>query len=196
MSAHKDKRAVDFYDVKADVFKLIENYGLDPNKLICDSDVPSYYHSGKSVALKLGKNLLAYAGQINPRILKNFDLLNNVFVFEIFVDNLPALRTKHAKSAFEVSNFQPVSRDFAFVVGNDVKALDFIKTIKSVDQKLIEDVTIFDIYSGDKIEEGKKSVAISVRIQPTDKTLSDEEINGISNKIISEVSAKLNANLR
>jgi phenylalanyl-tRNA synthetase beta chain len=195
-SVYKDSRAFDFYDVKADVFTLIELYGLDPNKLMISADAPSYYHPGKSCSLKLGKNLIGYVGQLSPRILKHYDLLDNVVGFEIFASNLPELKVKHARASYIANNFQPVTRDFAFIVAEKTPIADFVKTVKSVNQNLIEDVAIFDIFAGKNIEAGKKSVALSVLMQPKEKTLSEEEISTLCQDIINTVSIKLQASLR
>lgn len=191
----KTERPYDFYDIKSDIFALIEEYGLDTSKLTIKNQTPSYYHPGISATFMLGNNVIGYCGQLHPKIIKKFDI-SNTLALELFLDKLPAKKIKHAKSKMTFSNLQAINRDFAFVMANDVLMENVIRQIKSVDNNLIEAVKVFDIYQGNKIEIGQKSVAISVTIRPEENTMTDSEIEQLSKKIIDSVTVQFNARLR
>jgi phenylalanyl-tRNA synthetase beta chain len=193
---HKEERNVDFYDVKADVFTICNTVGFNPDNLQISNDAPSYYHPGRSAAFKLGNKLIALAGELHPKILDSLDIKETTVGFEVFLGNLPPIKVKHAKGMFEYYDFQPVVRDFAFIVDENVFALNLVKSIKGVEQNLIEEVNLFDVYQGKNIEEGKKSIALSVKLQPKEKTFSEEEINEICNKIVNQALIKHGAKLR
>ena len=142
---------------------------------------------------------LAYFGEIHPLIIKKLDLrAESVLGFEIFLDHVPELKKKirEAKPQFIVSDYQKVIRDFAFVINEKFSSGEIISLVKNIDKDLIKTVKIFDIYQGDKIESGKKSIAFSVTLEPKDKTLSEIDIDQISKKIISEVQEVTGATLR
>lgn len=190
-------RAVDAYDAKADALLAIEAAGGPAGNLQVTRDAPSYYHPGRSGALRLGANIIATFGEIHPRILDEMKISSPVVGFEVFLENIPEPKKKGtALPLVELSPFQPISRDFAFLADASVDADSFVKAIKSVDRNLISTVEIFDIYAGKGIEPGKKSVAIAVTIQPRSATLTDAEIEGISKKIIDTVTQKTGATLR
>lgn len=195
-SVHKGERKVDFYDAKSDVFAICSEAFLNPENLILTKDVPQYYHPHRSAAFKLGNKLIAFAGEIHPDILKSFDIKENVIGFEVFLENMPKTNPKNTKSKLELSDLQVVNRDFAFIVDKDIEAQSILKVIKSVNKALIENVSIFDVYSGKGVEEGKKSIALSIRIQPKERTLLDEEIDKICTDIVNEASFKCGAILR
>jgi phenylalanyl-tRNA synthetase beta chain len=121
-----------------------------------------------------------------------------MIAFEVILDRIPAAKAKptRAKPVIELSAFQPVSRDFAFVVGTDVKAGDIVRTAQNVDRKLITGVTVFDVYEGKGIDPDKKSIAIAVTLQPRDKTMTDEEIDAVAAKIVAEVGRRTGGALR
>jgi len=190
-------RAVDAYDAKADALRAIEASGGPSGNLQVSRDAPSYYHPGRSGALRLGANVIAYFGEIHPALLDEMKISAPVVGFEVFIENLPETKKKGtALPLVELSPFQPISRDFAFLADAAVEADSFVKAIKSVDRNLIGTVEIFDIYAGKGIESGKKSVAIAVTIQPKAATLTDAEIEGLSKKIIDTVAQKTGAILR
>jgi phenylalanyl-tRNA synthetase beta chain len=142
---------------------------------------------------------LAYFGEIHPSIIKKLDLrTDNVLGFEIFLDNIPKSRKKirEAKPQFVVSDYQKVVRDFAFVIDEKYNSGEIIALVKKIDKQLIKAVKIFDVYQGDNIDTGKKSIAFSVTLEPKDKTLSDKDIDQISKKIISSVHKSTGATLR
>ncbi len=197
---YNDCRDFDIFDVKKDIFNCLEIFGLKASSVqISDNEAPKYYHPHRSAALKLGKNIVGYFGEIHPKIAKIFDVKTSVNIFEIFSDSLPqaAFEGKSVqKKSFEASDLQSVWRDFAFLLEADKKIGDLTKTIENCDKNLIKQVDIFDIYAGKNIEEGKKSVALRVMIQPLEKSLTGEEIDVISKKIIDAVVSAHKAVLR
>lgn len=181
----------DVYDVKNDVFAICRLFDIDPEKLRYDTEnLPTYLNPYKSAGVIFANKVIGYFGEVHPLILKKFGIKHtNVVCFEINVDEIPLPKAKKsiAKKKLNISDLQPISRDFAFIFDMDVKAIDITKTVKKANAELISSVRIFDIYVGDKLESGKKSVAINVIIVPKEKTLSDDEIQEISNKIVENV---------
>ncbi len=189
-------RAVDALDAKADALAALAAAGAPTGNLQVSRDAPSYYHPGRSGSLRLGANVLAYFGEIHPAVLDNMGVKGPVAAFEAFLNNAPSPKKKgSAKPLLSLSPFQPVQRDFAFLVDDKIEADALIKAARSPD-KMIEAVEVFDIYKGKGVEPGKKSVAINVIIQPKDKTLSDVEIETIAKKIVEAVTSKCGASLR
>lgn len=190
-------RNVDVMDAKADVLAILASSGTNIRPQV-STDTPDYYHPGRSGAFVLGKNVVAYFGEIHPAVLVELDVKGPIVAFEVFVRNIPTAKKKKssARPLLEVSPFQPLSRDFAFIVSVATKADDCLKAILNVDKKLIVDADVFDVYQGKGVEEGHKSLAINVTLQPTEKTLTDEEIESISKKIIDAVSQKTGGKLR
>ena len=156
------------------------------------------YHPGKSAQLRLGKNIIASFGEINPLILKRFDIKTIVFGFEIFLDELSQFQIKKSstKKAYDSNPLQLVERDFAFLFPKNIKGIDIINKIKKIDKKIIKDVFIFDIFEGGKLPVNKKSIAIKVTLQPQDKTFTDKEIEDISKNIIDLISENFEGELR
>jgi phenylalanyl-tRNA synthetase beta chain len=160
-------------------------------------DAPSYYHPGRSGALRLGPNVLAYFGEIHPAILDEMGIKTSVSGFEVFLQNIPEPKKKGTeKTLLKIEPLQAVSRDFAFLVESKVNAEDIVKAAKSADKNLITDAYIFDVYTGKGIDPGKKSIAFAVTIQPREKSLTDAELEEISKKIIGAVIAKTGGTLR
>jgi len=183
--------------VKKDFLDVIEIFGLRAESLqMSNSEAPKYYHPHRFASFKLGKNLVGYFGEIHPLIAKKYDLKNRVNAFEIFVDALPQTQKSSTRKAFTINDLQLVERDFAFLVNKDQAIGELIKTIANCDKQLIKEVNIFDIFSGKNIAEDKKSVALRVKIQPLEKTLTSEEIDAISKKIIEAVEKFYGATLR
>jgi phenylalanyl-tRNA synthetase beta chain len=196
------ERNVDVFDIKRDVFQTLEEAGFNPDKFLLDNKAPSYYHPGKSGRLFLNKDkdkVAAYFGEIHPNILKKLDLKTESLVgFEIFLDNLkiPKKTLNNQKTEFKVSDYQKSERDFAFIVSKDVKAQDLINAISTIDKKLISNIKVFDVYEGENIPENEKSIAISVTIQSSEKTLNDNDLENINNLIIQTVENKTGAKIR
>lgn len=190
-------RDADVYDAKADALAVLEACGVNPASLQVSRDVPNYYHPGRAGALKLGREILAYFGEIHPSILDDMKREEAYAGFEVFLPSLPVAKKKGTrKELLKPSALQPLFRDFAFIFDATVEADKIIRTIKGTDKALITDVEIFDIYTGKGVEPGKKSVAISVTLQPTDKTLTDVEITATSQKIIDAVEKDIGGILR
>jgi phenylalanyl-tRNA synthetase beta chain len=160
---------------------------------------PAWFHPGRSGTIQIGpQNVLGHFGELHPRALAALDAEGPISAFEVVLEKIPEPKAKptRAKPVLELSPFQPVSRDFAFVVDGAVKAADIIRAAQSVDKKLITDVAVFDIYEGEGIEPGKKSIAIAVTIQPRDKTMTDPEIEAMAGKIVGEVTKRTGGMLR
>lgn len=190
-------RSVDIYDAKADAYRAVEAAGGPSGHLQVTRDAPSYYHPGRSGALRLGANVIAYFGEIHPALLDSLKVSVPVVGFEVFIENIPEPKKKGtALPLLDLPAFQPISRDFAFLVDSAVEGDNFIKAIKAVDRNLIVNVEIFDIYAGKGIDPGQKSVAISVTIQPRSATLTDAEIEALTKKIVESVAEKTGAILR
>jgi len=196
------ERNVDVFDVKRDVVQTLVEAGYNSDKFFIDSETPNYYHPGKSGRLFLNRGkdqVAAYFGEIHPNILKKIDIKTESLIgFEIFLNNLklPKKTLNDQKTKFEVSDYQKSERDFAFIINKDVKAQDLINAVSSVDQKLISNIKVFDVYEGENIPENQKSIAISVTIQSSEKTLNDNDLENINNLIIKTVESKTGAKIR
>ena len=190
-------RGVDLYDAKADVLAALEACGMPQNAGQITRDASEYFHPGRSGAIRLGKNIIAQFGEIHPAVLEELDVKGPVVGFEVFLENIPAGKQKGTEKAFlNLPLLQALTRDFAFIVDEDVAAKDIIKSAMAADKKLIFDAEIFDVYQGKGVESGKKSVALSVTIQPQQESLKDDQIEAIMNAIIDMVAQKTNGVLR
>lgn len=202
MTSKKDwngsARAYDVFDVKADALAAIAAANGPFENAQITLDAPSYYHPGRSGALRLGKNVLAYFGELHPAVLKKFGIKQRVMAFEVILSNIPLPRTSNdkAKKKLELSSFQPVDKDLAFVVDKTVPAINLITAAKTADREFISDVRVFDVYEGENLPEGKKSIALALTFQPKDKTFTDQDIENLMNKVIQEMKKKCNAELR
>ena len=188
-------RAVDAFDAKSDVLAVLEACGMAVNTLQIVQGAPSWYHPGRSGTIQMGpKNQLAWFGEIHPGILAEMDVKGPIVAFEIILNAIPAPRQKGtAKAALALSDLMPLSRDFAFVVEDKVQAAELIKAAKGADKALISDAQVFDVF---RLPDGKISLAVSVTLQPRDKTLTEEEIEAVSGKIVAMVSKATGATLR
>ncbi len=197
-----EERNVDVFDAKKDVIQTLIEAGFNSDKFFIDSETPNYYHPGKSGRLFLNRGkeqVAAYFGEIHPNILKKIDIKSESIVgFEIFLDNLklPNKTLNNQKTKFTFSDYQKSERDFAFIVNKDVNAQELINAISSVDQNLISNIKVFDVYEGENIPENQKSIAISVTIQSQEKTLNDSDLDNINNLIIKTVENKTGAKIR
>jgi phenylalanyl-tRNA synthetase beta chain len=195
-------RIVDVFDVKKDVIQTLVEAGYDSQSFFVRDKSPSYYHPGKSGSVYLDKDEIdpvAYFGEIHPNILKKLDIKTEGLVgFEIYIDYLREHKTKlkDLKTNFEYSDYQKSERDFAFVVDKNFKAQDLIEIISSIDKNLIRSIKIFDIYEGENIPEDKKSIALNVTIQSSEKTLEESDLEKINKLIISTVETKSGAKIR
>jgi len=196
------ERNFDVFDIKNDALRTLNEVGIESSKIMVSNKTKKWYHPGRSGLLSLGSSSgpeLAYFGEIHPSIIKKLDLrTDNVLGFEIFLDNIPESRKKirEAKPQFIVSDYQKVVRDFAFVIDEKYSSGEIISLVKKIDKELIKSVKIFDVYQGDNIASGNKSIAFNVTLEPKDKTLSEKDIDQISKKIISTVQETTGATLR
>jgi phenylalanyl-tRNA synthetase beta chain len=192
-------QSVDAFDAKADVLALLAALGIPSGGLQIVAGGPAWFHPGRSGTLQFGpKNVVGAFGEVHPKVLKALDLKGPLVAFELNLDALPPPKAKPTKMKPKLTlpDFQPLTRDFAFVVGRDVAAGDIVKAAQGAERQLIVGVDVFDIYEGTGIDPDKKSVAIAVTLQPTEKTLTDVEIEAVSAKIVGEVSKKTGAVLR
>ncbi|MEE7442080.1 phenylalanine--tRNA ligase subunit beta [Methylobacterium oryzae] len=190
---------VDAFDAKADAIALLGSLGVPTGGLQITPGGPSWLHPGRSGTLRFGpKTEIGWFGEVHPRTLQALDLKGTLVAFEIVLDALPLpkLKPTKAKAALALSEFQPLSRDFAFVVGRDVPAGDIVKAAQNAERKLVTGVDVFDLYEGPGVPDGAKSVAIAVRLQPVERTLTDAEIEAVSARIVAEVTRKTGAMLR
>ena len=196
------ERKLDVFDSKRDVIQTLHEIGLDPVKININSKTPNYYHPGKSGAIyqnSIDKLPIAYFGEIHPNILHKADLKTDALIaFEIFLERIKIGedKLKDLKSKFQYSDFQKSERDFAFVIDKNFEVQELIKIISDVDEDLIKSIRVFDVYEGDNIDKEKKSVALNVTIQSSNKSLTDDDLNNLNKLIISNVENKTGAKLR
>mgnify|MGYP001208207489 FL=1 len=196
------ERLVDVFDAKRDVIQSLIEAGFDQNKLYINDKAPSYYHPGKSGSIYLNKNEnnpVVYFGEIHPNILKKIDIKTEALVcIEIYLDNIKEMskKLKDQKNQYQYSDFQKSERDFAFVIDKNFKVQDLVNIISEVDKNLIRSVKVFDVYEGENIPDDKKSIALNVTIQSSEKTLNDEDLEKINQLIISTVESKSGAKIR
>ena len=196
------EREVDVFDIKGDTIKTLVELGIEEKNLFVSDNTKHSYHPGRSgsITLKSEKGPhLAYFGEIHPAIIKNLDYKDkNIFGFEIFLKNIPEPNKKSrlSKKSFQASDYQKSERDFAFVIDKIFKIGALEKIIREVDENLIQNVSTFDVYEGENIPKDKKSVAINVTLQAIDKTLSENDLDKISKKIIDTVKDKTGAIIR
>ncbi|MBB4275100.1 phenylalanine--tRNA ligase subunit beta [Rhizobium mongolense] len=183
-------KPVDVFDAKADALAVIEACGLPMGNIQIEQGGPEWYHPGRSGTIKMGpKVVLGYFGEFHPLTLEVLDVSGALCGFEVYIDAMPEPKKKatRTKPALELSPFQAVKRDFAFVVDKAVEAGAILKAASGADRKLVTGVNVFDIFEGGSLGEGKKSVAIEVQIQPVERTLTDEDFEALTQKIVASV---------
>jgi len=181
---------VDVFDAKADALAALAACGLDAGKLQIGDGAPAWYHPGRSGTIRLGpKTVLAAFGELHPLTLEALDADGPVCGFEVDLDAIPEPRKKatRTKPRLDLSPYQAVRRDFAFIVGRDQQAATLLRAAAGADRKLISDVSVFDLFEGEALGSDKKSLAIEVTLQPADKTLTDAEIEAVSKRIVEAV---------
>jgi phenylalanyl-tRNA synthetase beta chain len=187
------------FDAKADVMALLGALGAPTGGLQIVAGGPAWMHPGRSATLQFGpKAVIGHFGEVHPRALKALDVEGPIAAFEIILDMLPAAKAKPTKikPKLELADLQPLSRDFAFIVDRAAPAGDLVKAVAGADKALITAVSVFDVYEGVGVPEGKKSVGVAVTLQPREKTLTDAEIEAVSEKIVAEAAKKTGATLR
>lgn len=179
-------RNSDVFDAKAAIETAIHAAGFDAARLQLTNDAADWYHPGKAGSYKLGKQIVAQFGEIHPRILKTLDAEEGLIGFEIFVEAIPFPKKKNAaRPTYNVSEYQAVTRDFAFVVNENIAAADILRATQKADNTLIKKVDLFDVYQGKGLADDEKSLAISITLQAHNRTLTDKEIEQVSDKVIS-----------
>ncbi len=193
-------RAVDAFDAKADALAALAAVGAPTASLGVTADAPSWFHPGRSGTLRLGpKTALAHFGELHPSVARAFDLKGPVVLFEVYLNLVPEAKAKgggRARPGYAPSPFQAVERDFAFLLDASVSAETLLRAARGADKALIDDVSLFDVYDDKGMEPGKKSVAISVRLQPTTATLTDAEIEAVGQKVVAAVAKATGGSLR
>jgi phenylalanyl-tRNA synthetase beta chain len=192
------QRPVDVFDAKADALAVLDQVGAPTTNLQVTTDAPGWYHPGRSGVLRLGPTVLARFGEMHPEVLEILGVKGPVVAFEVMLDVVPLPKKKAgtARPLLRLSMFQPIQRDFAFVVDASVEAEKLVRAAKGADKVLISDVGVFDVYQGQGIEPGRKSLAIAVTIQPTAKPLTEPEIDAIGAKIVAAVAKATGGTLR
>lgn len=187
----------DAYDAKAEVIAILDAAGAPVDKLMDFAEAGDHYHPGQSGTLRLGpKKILAAYGVLHPSTTKAMGFKGAAVAAEIFLDAIPLKKKSgHMRDAFAPPALQAVTRDFAFIVDADLPAGDLVRAVKGADKKLITDARIFDLFEGPSVGEGKKSLAVEVTLQPTDATLTEEDLKPLSDKVVASAT-KLGAELR
>jgi len=195
---HGAARGFDAFDAKADAQAALAAAGVPVAGLQSVPEAPTWYHPGRAGVLRLGPKTLARFGELHPGLLAKLDLKGPAVAFELLLDQVPTARAKagRTRARLVVSDLPAVERDFAFVLDQGVTAEAIVRAVKSAEKTLIADVHVFDVYSGQGIAEGKKSVAFAVCLQPTEKTLTDPEIDAIGQKIVAAVVKATGGTLR
>jgi phenylalanyl-tRNA synthetase beta chain len=190
-------RAVDALDAKADALAVLETCGINVSGVQITTDAPEWYHPGRSGVLRQGAAVLASFGEIHPSVMEKLKRDEVCVGFEVLLQNVPLPRKKGPRrDLLKPSSFQPVLRDFAFIVDEELEVEKLMRAVRGAEKALVSAVDIFDVYMGKGVTPGKKSVALSVTIQPVEKTLTDEEINLLSQKIIEQVQKQTGGVLR
>ena len=191
--------AVDANDAKGDLLAVLAAAGAPMGSLQIVPGGPAWFHPGRSGTVQIGpQNVLGHFGELHPAVLTKLDVSGPLVAFEAVLDRIPApkARATRAKPLLELAAFQPIERDFAFIVDRGVKAGDLVRAAQNADKKLITSVDLFDIYEGKGIDPDKKSLAIAVTLQPREKTLTDAEIEAVAGKIVAEVTKRTGGVLR
>ena len=189
--------AADIFAAKADAIAVLAALGLDQASLAVTREAPSWFHPGRSGALKLGpKTVLGAFGEFHPNLLARLGIDPPIAGFELDLDAIPLARRKSTGKALEASDLQPVRRDFAFLLDRDIDAGEVVRAAYSADRALISDVGVFDVFTGQGVPEGKKSLAIEVTLQPREKTLTDAEIEAVAEKVVAAVNRATGGALR
>jgi phenylalanyl-tRNA synthetase beta chain len=192
-------RAVDVFDAKSDAMALLASLGVALGGLQVVPGAPAWFHPGRSGTLQFGpQNVIGHFGEFHPKLLDDLDVKGPLVGFEIILDAIPAPKAKptKAKAKLDLPELMAVERDFAFIVEAKIRAADILRAAQSAERALIAGLNVFDIYEGTGVPTGRKSVGLTVTLQPREKTLTDVEIEAVAAKIVAEVAKKTGATLR
>ena len=193
-----EKSFYDIFDLKKDLTHLIDHLIPQQKKLTIISEAPEWYHPGRSATVMLNKTIkIGFFGEIHPRICQHYKIKERINAFELFLDEIPLINKKTTnKPEFRSSDFQKVSRDFAFILDKSVKGSDLIDTATKVDRNIIQNVEIFDLFEDSNLGDNKKSMAIKVVMQASDRTLNENEIQELSSKIVGAIEKATSGSVR
>jgi phenylalanyl-tRNA synthetase beta chain len=189
-------REVDLYDVKADALAALAAMGAPTENVQVTAEPPPWYHPGRAGTVRLGPRVLGAFGELHPAALEALDAQPPIAAFEVFLDAVPEPRAARIKPPLRLLVFQPIERDFAFVVDRELPAESLLRAARGVDRKLVSEIRLFDVYEGAGLPEGKKSLALTVVLQPQERTLTDAEIEGFSRRLIAQVEKATGGALR
>jgi phenylalanyl-tRNA synthetase beta chain len=170
--------------------------GAPAEKIQVAADPPAWYHPGRAGTLRLGPKVLGSFGELHPAVIAALDARPPIAGFEVFLGEVPEARAGRSKPPLHLSVFQPIERDFAFVVDRNLPAETLLRAARGVDRKLVAEIRLFDIYEGAGLPEDKKSLAITIVLQPHERTLTDAEIEGFSKRLIAQVEKATGGQLR
>ncbi len=189
-------RPYDAMDAKADLWGVMSAIGVPLEALMLTHDAPGFYHPGRSATVRNGpKTVLGSFGELHPRVLAALDITGPIVAFHLNLDAVPEPKRRR-KSAPDLPAFQPIRRDFAFLLDTSVSADAVLRAARGAERALITGVSLFDLYEGDRLPTGKKSLAIEVTFQPRDRTLTDAEIDAASQKVVGAVTKATGATQR
>ena len=186
----------DIFAVKNDIFSIIELIGINEQKItLSKENLPTFLHPKRAARLLLGKKEIGFFGELHPQINKNIGLKQRVNLFALNLSNLPKMADKYKAKKYSDIDLQPLARDFCFIIDEEIGAGEIKKEIYKIDNNLIQEVRIFDLYQGEKIAQGKKSVAYNVILQPQEKSFTGDELELFNNKVIDHITQKFSATL-
>jgi phenylalanyl-tRNA synthetase beta chain len=189
-------READLFDAKADALAALAAAGAAVDSIQSAADPPPWYHPGRAGRLRLGPIELGHFGELHPDVLEAFDAKGPIAAFEVFIDAVPLPRARGTRPPLRLTVFQPVERDFAFIVDSDLPADTLLRAARMVERQLVTKIGLFDVYEGAGLPEGKKSLAISVTLQPQERTLTDAEIEAFSRRLVAQVAKATGGTLR
>jgi phenylalanyl-tRNA synthetase beta chain len=183
------------YAAKEDALAALAAAGAPIDNLQVSGEPPPWFHPGRAGTVRLGPTVLGHFGELHPELLGAFEVKGPVAAFEVFIDAVPLPRGGR-RPPLKLSVFQPIERDFAFIVDRDMPAEMLLRAARSVDRKLVTDIRLFDVYEGKGLPDGKKSLAIAVTLQPQEATLTDAEIEAFSQRLVAAVEKATGGTLR
>jgi phenylalanyl-tRNA synthetase beta chain len=187
---------VDLYHAKADALAALAAMGAPADNIQTSAEPPAWFHPGRAGLLRLGPTVLGVFGELHPAVIEALDARAPLAGFEVFLDAVPEPRPGRARPPLQLSVFQPIERDFAFVVDRELPAETLLRAARGIDRRLVSETRLFDVYEGAGLPPGKKSLAITVRLQPQERTLTDSEIEAFSQRLIAQVEKATGGRLR